>query len=78
LDADPRLDVVTVGKSGSPQPSVRYLIQGVVYSEDGGRHFLSLKVVDAQSGKTVWSDNYDYRGISPDMIAPDVIEVLLK
>jgi TolB-like protein len=77
LDADPRLDVVPSGKSESPQPRVRYLIKGIVYAEDA-RRFLSLTVVDAKSGETLWHENYDYTNITADMIAPDVVKALVK
>jgi TolB-like protein len=77
LDADPRLEVVPNGKGESPQPRVRYLIKGVVYAEDV-RRFLSLTVVDAKSGDTLWHENYDYTNISADMIAPDVVKALVK
>jgi len=77
LDADPRLDVVPSGKSESPQSRVRYLIKGIVYAEDA-RRFLSLTIVDAKSGDTLWHENYDYTNITADMIAPDVLKALVK
>ena len=77
LDADPRLDVVSGGKSGVPQPRVRYLIKGLVHAEDV-RRFLALTVVDAKSGDTLWHENYDYTNITAEMIAPDVVKALVK
>ena len=77
LDADSRIEVVIGGSVESPQQRVRYLIKGVVYSEVA-RRFISLRVLDAKSGNTLWSENYDYTNITADMIAPDIIKALVK
>jgi hypothetical protein len=45
---------------------------------EGNRAFISLQLLDAKSRGTVWSENYDYRGIDANMIIPDIIKTVLK
>lgn len=72
LDADPRIELAPADVG--PQ----YLIKGVVYAGEGNRAFISLLLLDGKSQGILWCENYDYRGINADMIAPDIINAVLK
>ena len=72
LDADPRIELAPA--DDEPQ----YLVKGAVYAGEGNRAFISLLLLDAKSRGILWSENYDYRGINADMIAPDIIKAVLK
>jgi TolB-like protein len=77
LDGDSRIEVAPAGAEPLQQ-RVQYLVRGIVYAGEGNRAFISLQLSDAKSGLALWSENYDYRGISADMIAPDIIEAITK
>ena len=52
-----------------------YILNGSVYAE-GERAFIALRLVDARTARTVWLENYDYRGISAGMMADDILRYL--
>lgn len=58
--------------SGGP---ARYHLKGEVFA-DGERHFVTLRLFEARTDRTLWVENYDYRSITADMMAADVIEEL--
>jgi TolB-like protein len=87
LRADQRLDIVSgvtfqsilesnraLGRSDT-EYSVTYLIKGWVYAE-GELKLAGLKLLDAKSGETLWFGNYDYGGITGEMMAADILECL--
>ena len=69
LNADPRIRART--QTGSDRRWGDYILKGSVYSE-GQRAFVALQLVDAKTTKRVWSENYDYRGISTDAMAAEI------
>jgi TolB-like protein len=87
LRADQRLDVVSgvnlesilesnraLGHSDA-EYSVIYLIKGWAYAE-GALKLAGLKLLDAQTGDMLWFGNYDYRGITGEMMAADLLKCL--
>jgi hypothetical protein len=57
---------------GGPTP---YYLKGQVFA-DGQRHFVTLQLLEAKTDRTLWVENYDYRGITADVMATDVIAAL--
>ena len=69
LNADPHIRAQM--ESGASRTSLDYELKGAVYVE-GQRAFVALQLVDAKTTKRVWSENYNYRGIGPDMMAAEI------
>lgn len=61
----------------SPGGPTIYYLKGQVFT-DGKRHSLTLQLIKARTDRTLWLENYDYRGVDVDMIATDVITALLS
>jgi hypothetical protein len=59
----------------APGGSAYYYLKGQVLS-DGKRHILSLRLFKAKTDRMLWLENYDYRTITADMMARDVIAAL--
>ena len=55
--------------------SAYYYLKGTM-SSDGKRQFVTLQLIKAKTDRALWLQNYDYRGISADRMATDVIEAL--
>ena len=73
LNADSHIKART--ETGVSRSSLDYILKGSVYSE-GQRAFVALQLMDAKTTKRVWSENYDYRGISADQMAAEIREYL--
>jgi hypothetical protein len=58
-----------------PGGPTRYYLKGRVFADEK-RHFVSLELHEAQTGRVHWLENYDYRSITPEMMAEDVVEEL--
>jgi hypothetical protein len=58
--------------SGGP---TRYYLRGQVFA-DAKRRFVTLQLFEAQTNRMLWLENYDYRGITADMMATDIIAEL--
>ena len=69
LNADPHIKAGM--ESGVDGPSRDYMLKGSVYAGEQ-RAFVALQLVDAKTTKSVWSENYDYRGIGTDTMAADI------
>jgi hypothetical protein len=52
-----------------------YHVKGHVHA-DNMRHFVGLMLLDAGTGKVLWCENFDYLGITPEMMAEDLIQAL--
>lgn len=68
LRKHPQFDISTAENAG-------FLIKGSVYAE-GERHFVALRIDRSDPRANVWHGNYDYRGISVEMMAWYVVENL--
>jgi hypothetical protein len=55
--------------------SAYYYLEGRM-SSDGKRQFVALQLFKAKTDRAIWLQNYDYRGMSADRMATDVIEAL--
>ena len=73
LDLDPCVAART-DREGSERSS-NYILRGSAYAE-GGRAFVALQLVSAETAEMLWFENYDYRGISADMMARDILRFL--
>jgi TolB-like protein len=73
LDADPCITARTDG--GDAETSSTYVLRGSVSAEPD-RTFVALQLVEVESFKRVWFENYDYRGIRAEMMAKEVIRFL--
>jgi hypothetical protein len=73
LDAHPAFEAQTHGERS--EPPAAYLLNGQVYAE-GQRAFVALQLLDAKTSKVIWFENYDYRGISAEMMARDILRYL--
>jgi TolB-like protein len=75
LDLDPCIAARADG--GSPERPANYVLRGAVYAEiagaETGRAFVALQLVDIETSERLWFQNYDYRGIGPDMMARDIL-----
>jgi hypothetical protein len=52
-----------------------YYLKGQVLA-DGKRHLATLQLFKAKTDRLIWMQNYDYRSVSADVMATDVIEAL--
>ena len=59
---------------GGPTP---YYIKGEVLTDDK-RHFVTLRLFEGRTDRMLWLENYDYRGVSADLMAEDVVEALYE
>jgi TolB-like protein len=55
-------------------PAYYYLVGRI--SSDGKLQFVTLQLFKAKTDRALWIQNYDYRGMSADRMAIDVIEAL--
>ncbi len=55
--------------------SAYYFLEGRMNS-DGKRQFVTLQLFKAKTDRAIWLQNYEYRGMSADRMATDVIEAL--
>jgi TolB-like protein len=70
LDADPCVEARA--ERAVSEISPKYILGGSVYAE-GQRAFVALRLMDANTSELVWSENYDYRGITAEMMARDIL-----
>jgi len=64
-----RIEVLAQGEAA-------YHVKGHVHA-DNMRHFVGLTLLVAGTGKVLWFENFDYVGITPEMMAEDLIQALL-
>ena len=43
---------------------------------EAGRAFVALQLMNAATSERLWFENYDYRGISAEMMARDILKYL--
>ena len=55
--------------------SAYYSLKGQLLS-DGKQHLVTPQLFKAKADRTLWLQNYDYRRITPDNMATDVIAAL--
>jgi len=60
--------------SGGP---TRYYLRGQILADDK-RNLLTLQLFDSQSNRSLWIENYDYRSVTADEMADDVVAELLE
>jgi TolB-like protein len=73
LDLDPCVAART-DREGSERSS-NYVLRGSAYAE-GGRAFVALQLVNATTTEPLWFENYDYRGITAEMMGRDILKFL--
>ena len=69
VHSDSDIDVIPAEKAATTPH--KYRLIGEIYA-GGGRHFVGLRLLEANTGDVVWSENYDYTNITTDMMAKDV------
>ena len=52
-----------------------YYLKGQVLA-DGKRHLATLQLFKAKTDRLIWMENYDYRSVSADAMATDIIDAL--
>lgn len=55
--------------------SAYYYLKGQVLSDEK-RHIVTLQLFKAKTDRMIWAESYDYRRVSADTMANDVIEAL--
>jgi TolB-like protein len=73
LDTDPCITARTDREGAAP--SSTYVVRGSVSAEPD-RAFVALQLVEVESSKRVWFENYDYRGIGVEMMAKEIMRFL--
>jgi TolB-like protein len=68
IERDPQIRVTA---DGPP----RYRLEGQVFAE-GQRQFVALRLIETKTDQIAWFENYDYRGITAEMMAADLIAAL--
>lgn len=78
LDIDP--GIAARADREDPEPPANYILRGSVYVEipggKTGRAFVALQLVDVETSKLLWCENYDYRGIGVDLMTRDILTYL--
>jgi TolB-like protein len=57
------------------KPSANYVLRGSAYAEGQLAH-LSLQLADTATSERLWFEAYDYRGITAEMMADDIVSYL--
>ena len=73
LDLDPCIAAGTDRED--PERGAKFILRGLVYAE-AGRAFVALRLENAETAERLWFENYDYRGISADSMARDILRYL--
>ena len=60
--------------SGGP---TRYYLKGQILADDK-RNLVTLQLFESQSNRSLWLENYDYRSVTADEMADDVVAELLE
>jgi hypothetical protein len=73
LDLDPCITARTDHED--PELAANYTLTGSAYAE-AGRAFVALQLLDSATSERLWFENYDYRGITAEMMAKDILRYL--
>jgi TolB-like protein len=55
----------------------RYYLKGQVLADDK-RSLVTLQLFESQSNRSLWLENYDYRSVTADEMADDIVAELLE